>query len=36
LLLEIDSASAAHNGLWERFTGDVAIGDYAPELLAVR
>jgi hypothetical protein len=30
-LLAIDSVVGAHNGLWETFLDDVAMGDYADE-----
>jgi hypothetical protein len=30
-LSQIDSAAAAHNGFWETFTDDVAMGDYLAE-----
>jgi SUKH-4 immunity protein len=30
-LAQIDTAAAAHNGFWETFTDDVAMGDYLTE-----
>lgn len=30
-LSQIDAAAAAHNGFWETFTDDVAMGDYLTE-----
>lgn len=31
-LSQIDAAAAAHNGFWETFTDDVAMGDYVTEM----